>query len=607
MTTKLFTVTLGQSQRPTNKGDDEELEYSFDKSTTMNVSPVSGRKAVVLFIVSLAVMVSSRHIGADQTRTCTPPSSNSMYEWEDYNFYQVLDLPSHPPTASRKKRRKGRDHISSSDIRKAYRKQAQLYHPDKVAKNQTITVEERTARFARIAEAYEVLSDDQKRLEYDDFLLDCEDHLSGQDDETESGGWSSVFDNLSTDPRRVFEEFFFGSSSSEPTWEENVRYDDPFKSRHERSTPIRVYETREVRHDPYTGAEILRILQTEEFSTNVEGRLFFRVLGQDFVEQNDPVYGVDYVPVTQPFLVEEGYMQDSSHRPSSNTLSPGEFLRPESTLLKSSNGRYYAGLSSHCELLIMTDAWVEETVLWSSDTYVPPSHLYRAGGCFLGLRGPNLVLVLGSPDRPGTILWYSDVPESVVAEEERLRAKGGPASLFVARLDDDGSLALYRHETAPRHDHGEEQKWWSSAFLGRAAGSPMPRTRAARAWAHVQTWMRKRFEKHQKALMFPREVCIYATGPAGCNAQGRKILHVAYSVGHSVKDTMTKIDNAIDTFVESITEENDEDFLDTAFRVAYTASNGLLRAGRSLCRMQARILHNVVRSMRERFESSKRS
>ena len=56
--------------------------------------------------------------------------------------------------------------ISSSDICKAYRKQAQLYHPDKVAKNQTITVEERTARFARIAEAYEVLNDDQKRQRF---------------------------------------------------------------------------------------------------------------------------------------------------------------------------------------------------------------------------------------------------------------------------------------------------------------------------------------------------------------------------------------------------------------------------------------------------------
>lgn len=606
--TKLFTATLGPSLKSTHKGDDKGRECIFDKSTTMNVSSVNGRKAVVLFIVSLAVMVSSRHIGADQTRTCTPPSSNGTYEWENNNYYQVLDLPSPPPTTSRKKRRKGRDRISSSDIRKAYRKQAQVYHPDKVAKNQTITVEERTARFARIAEAYEVLSDDQKRLEYDNYLLDCEDHLSGQEDETESVGWSSVFENWSTDPRRVFEEFFFGSSSSEPTWEENMRYDDPFKSRDQRSAPVRVYETREFHFDPYTGTEILRILQTEEFLTDVEGRLFFRVLGQDFVEQNDPVYGVGFVPVTQPFLVEEGYsrMQDSSNHPSSNTLSPGEFLRPESTLLKSSNGRYYAGLSSNCELLIMTDAWSDESVVWSSDTYVPPSHLYSAGGCFLGLRGPKLVLALGSPDRPGTILWYSEMPESVLAEEERIRTMGGPVSLFVARLDDDGSLAVYRHETAPRHDHRQEPKWWFKIFLGNA-GSPMPRTHAARAWAHVQTWMRKRLERHQKGLLFPREVCIYATGPAGCNAPGRKILHVAYGVGHSVKHTMRKIDNAIDTFVESITEEDDEDILDTAFRVANMASNGLLQAGRSLFRIQARLLHKVVRSMRERFESSKRS
>lgn len=570
------------------------------------VSSARGRKAIVLSLVCLAVIV--RHSVADQMKTCAPPSSNRTYEWEQDNYYQVLDLPGPPSTASRKKRRKGRSAISPSDIRKAYRKQAQLYHPDKVAKNQTITVEERTARFARIAEAYEVLNDDQKRQEYDEFLLDCEDHLSGQDNEETSSGWVSVFEDLSTDPRRVFEEFFFGSSSSsEPTWEENVRYDDSRQSRDGRSTPIRVYETREVHHDPHTGSEILRILQTEEFLTNAVGKLYFRVMGQDFVEQYDPVYGFNYVPITQPFLVDEGYTYDSSHHhASSNTLSPGEFLRPESTLLKSSSGRYYAGLSTDCELLIMTDAWEEDTVLWSSGTYVPASHVYRAGGCFLGLRGPHLVLALGSPDRPGTILWYSDVSESVVEEEERIRAMGAPVSLYVARLDDDGSLAVYRHETVPRGHDTLETKWWFKILLGQS-GSPLPRTHAARAWANVQTWIRKKVERHQKPSVFPREVCIYATGPAGCNAPGRKIFHIAHGVGHSVKHTMTKIDNAIDTFVESITEDEDEDFLDTIFRVANKASSGLLRAGRSFFRIQARLFHTLFRTMRERFDSARQT
>ena len=38
-----------------------------------------------------------------------------------------------------------------------------------------ITIEECNARFAKIAEAYEVLIDDEKRLEYDIYLLDYKD------------------------------------------------------------------------------------------------------------------------------------------------------------------------------------------------------------------------------------------------------------------------------------------------------------------------------------------------------------------------------------------------------------------------------------------------
>lgn len=549
--------------------------------------------------------ITSVHICADDTRTCAPPLSNNIYEWGDKDYYEILDLAASPPsTASRKKRRKDRAAISSADVRRAYRKQAQLYHPDKqkVAKNQTITVEERNARFARIAEAYEILADEEKRQEYDEFLLDCEDHLSGQE-ENSSSRWSTVFDDLSTDPRRVFEEFFFGSSS-EPTWED-VRYDDNRQTRNKSSTPIRVYETREVHRDPYSGTEILRILQTEEFQTDTEGKLYYRVNGQDFVEQYDRFHGWTYVPVSQPFLVEEGYTQDTHHKPDSatNTLSPGEYLFPESALLTSSSGRYTAGLSSDCELLIMTDAWSEEHVVWSSGTFVPPAHLYNHGGCFLGLRGPHLVLVLGTPDRPGNILWYSDVPESVVEEEERNLAMGEPPSLYLARLDDDGNLAVYRHETSlPRNASEEEMPWWHKIFQGQP--DRLPQTRAARAWARVQRWSRERILHRQRSDIFPRETCIYATGPAGCNTPGRKIFHIAYGVGHSVKQTMTKIDNAIDTFVESIDE--DEDLVDTVFRVANKASNGLLRAGQSLFRIQARLFHTLYRSLMKRLHSARK-
>lgn len=50
------------------------------------------------------------------------------------------------------------------DIKKAYRKLALKYHPDRVPKEEQ---EKSTIKFREVSEAYEVLSDQQKRAEYD--------------------------------------------------------------------------------------------------------------------------------------------------------------------------------------------------------------------------------------------------------------------------------------------------------------------------------------------------------------------------------------------------------------------------------------------------------
>ena len=65
------------------------------------------------------------------------------------DFYEVLGI--------------GKD-ASAGEIKKAYRKQAIKYHPDKNPGDQ-----EAEANFKKAAEAYEVLSDPQKKAQYDQY------------------------------------------------------------------------------------------------------------------------------------------------------------------------------------------------------------------------------------------------------------------------------------------------------------------------------------------------------------------------------------------------------------------------------------------------------
>jgi molecular chaperone DnaJ len=55
---------------------------------------------------------------------------------------------------------------SESDIKKSYRKLAHLYHPDKNLGNK-----DAEEKFKEVNEAYKVLSDKQKRQNYDNFVF----------------------------------------------------------------------------------------------------------------------------------------------------------------------------------------------------------------------------------------------------------------------------------------------------------------------------------------------------------------------------------------------------------------------------------------------------
>ncbi|XP_016315750.1 dnaJ homolog subfamily B member 2-like isoform X1 [Sinocyclocheilus anshuiensis] len=95
-------------------------------------------------------------------------------------------------------------HASPDDIKKAYRKQALRWHPDKNPDNK----DEAETKFKEIAEAYEVLSDRSKRDAYDRY---------GRSDMPSSGSGGSSFPDdfpgftfTFRSPDEVFREFFGG-------------------------------------------------------------------------------------------------------------------------------------------------------------------------------------------------------------------------------------------------------------------------------------------------------------------------------------------------------------------------------------------------------------
>lgn len=97
---------------------------------------------------------------------------------------------------------------SETDIKKAYRKMALKWHPDKNPDHK----EEAERRFKEISEAYEVLSDKEKRVVYDKYGKEgltgrTGNGYSGYDDDYGFHGFSGFHFR---DPEEVFREFFGG-------------------------------------------------------------------------------------------------------------------------------------------------------------------------------------------------------------------------------------------------------------------------------------------------------------------------------------------------------------------------------------------------------------
>ena len=94
---------------------------------------------------------------------------------------------------------------SDDDIKKAYRKMALKYHPDK---NKAPDAE---ARFKEIAEAYEVLSDPKKREIYDKYGEEgLKGAAGGGPDGADGAGGAGMHYQFHGDPRATFAAFFGG-------------------------------------------------------------------------------------------------------------------------------------------------------------------------------------------------------------------------------------------------------------------------------------------------------------------------------------------------------------------------------------------------------------
>ena len=114
---------------------------------------------------------------------------------------------------------------TKDEIKKGYRKLAIQYHPDKNPGNK-----EAEDKFKEATEAYEVLSDDEKRQIYDQYGFAGLDGMGGAGAGGFNAGNFRDFDDIFGDFGSVFEGFFGGGGrrsarSNEPCQGANLRYD----------------------------------------------------------------------------------------------------------------------------------------------------------------------------------------------------------------------------------------------------------------------------------------------------------------------------------------------------------------------------------------------
>lgn len=93
---------------------------------------------------------------------------------------------------------------SADDIKKAYRKLAVKWHPDKWQQASEAEKKKAEENFKELAEAYDVLSDDNKRARYDQFGHNAPGGFGG------AGGGNPFGGGAGFDPMDIFNAFFGG-------------------------------------------------------------------------------------------------------------------------------------------------------------------------------------------------------------------------------------------------------------------------------------------------------------------------------------------------------------------------------------------------------------
>lgn len=116
---------------------------------------------------------------------------------------------------------------SEDEIKKAYRKLAVKYHPDRQNGKSDAEKKEAEEKFKQCAEAYEVLSDPQKRQRYDQFGFN----------DPGAGGFGG---GAGFDPFDIFNSFFGGSSHGGGGFSSFFGGDDEEEGGASRGTSIRV-------------------------------------------------------------------------------------------------------------------------------------------------------------------------------------------------------------------------------------------------------------------------------------------------------------------------------------------------------------------------------